>query len=32
LPEIIEYLEAEKARESEIVMKQIEKLKTLKSN
>jgi predicted transcriptional regulator len=32
LPEIIEYLEAENARESEIVMKQIEKLKTLKSN
>jgi len=32
LPEIIEYLEGEKARESEIVMKQIEKLKTLKSN
>ena len=32
LPEIIEYLEREKARESEIVMKQIEKLKTLKSN
>jgi predicted transcriptional regulator len=32
LPEIIEYLEGEKARESEIVMKQIEKLKSLKSN
>jgi predicted transcriptional regulator len=32
LPEIIDYLEAEKARESEIVMKQIEKLKTIKSN
>jgi predicted transcriptional regulator len=32
LPEIIECLEGEKARESEIVMKQIEKLKTLKSN
>ena len=32
LPEIIEYLEGEKARESEIVMKQIEKLKILKSN
>jgi predicted transcriptional regulator len=32
LPEIIEYLEGEKARESEVVMKQIEKLKTLKSN
>ncbi len=31
LPEIIGYLEGEKARESEIVMRQIEKLKALKS-
>ncbi|MDM7912545.1 MAG: ArsR family transcriptional regulator [Methanotrichaceae archaeon] len=31
LPEIIEYLEGEKARESEMVMRQIEKLKALKS-
>jgi predicted transcriptional regulator len=31
LPEIVEYLEAEKARESENVMKQIEKLKSLRS-
>jgi predicted transcriptional regulator len=31
LPEIIGYLEGEKARESEMVMRQIEKLKALKS-
>jgi predicted transcriptional regulator len=31
LPEIIGYLEGEKARESEMVMRQIEKLKSLKS-
>ena len=31
LPEIIEYLEAEKARESNQIMKQIEKLKALKA-
>ncbi len=31
LPEIIQYLEGEKAKESEIVMRQIEKLKALKS-
>lgn len=32
LPEIIDYLEKEKEKESEMIMKQIEKLKTLKSN
>ncbi len=31
LPEIIQYLEGEKAKESEIIMRQIEKLKALKS-
>jgi predicted transcriptional regulator len=31
LPEIIEYLEGEKAKESNLVMKQIEKLKALKA-
>ncbi len=31
LPEIIDYLETEKARESEQIMKQIERLKALKS-
>jgi predicted transcriptional regulator len=31
LPEIIEYLEGEKERESEMVMRQIERLKALKS-
>lgn len=31
LPEIISYLEGEKARESEMVLRQIEKLKSLKS-
>lgn len=31
LPEIIGYLEGEKARESEMIMRQIEKLKALKS-
>ncbi len=31
LPEIIEYLEGEKAKESEMIMRQIEKLKSLKS-
>lgn len=31
LPEIINYLEEEKARESEIIMRQIEKLKSLKA-
>jgi predicted transcriptional regulator len=31
LPEIIEYLEGEKARESNQIMKQIEKLKALKA-
>ncbi len=31
LPEIIDYLENEKARESEQIMKQIERLKALKS-
>jgi predicted transcriptional regulator len=31
LPEIIGYLEGEKAKESEMVMRQIEKLKALKS-
>jgi predicted transcriptional regulator len=32
LPEIVQYLEAEKAKEAERVMKQIERLKSLKSN
>jgi predicted transcriptional regulator len=32
LPEIVQYLESENAKESERVMKQIEKLKSLKSN
>ena len=32
LPEIINYLEKEKERESEMIMRQIEKLKSLKSN
>lgn len=32
LPEIIDYLEGEKARESEIIMRQIEKLKSLKAS
>ena len=32
LPEIVEYLESENAKESERIMKQIEKLKSLKSN
>ena len=31
LPEIIDYLEGEKARESEMIMRQIEKLKSLKA-
>ncbi len=31
LPEIISYLEGEKAKESEMVLKQIEKLKSLKT-
>ncbi len=31
LPDIIQYLEGEKAKESEIIMRQIEKLKALKS-
>lgn len=31
LPEIVDYLETEKARESEQIMKQIERLKALKS-
>ena len=31
LPEIIEYLEGEKAKESSLIMKQIEKLKALKT-
>ncbi len=31
LPEIISYLEGEKAKESEIILRQIEKLKALKS-
>jgi len=31
LPEIIDYLETEKAKESEQIMRQIEKLKSLKS-
>lgn len=32
LPEIVEYLESENAKEAERIMKQIEKLKSLKSN
>jgi predicted transcriptional regulator len=32
LPEIVEYLESENAKESERILKQIEKLKSLKSN
>jgi predicted transcriptional regulator len=32
LPEIINYLEGEKAKESDRIMRQIEKLKSLKSN
>lgn len=32
LPEIIDYLEGEKARESETIMRQIEKLKSLKAS
>jgi len=32
LPEIINYLETEKEKESEMIMRQIEKLKSLKSN
>jgi len=32
LPEIIKYLETEKEKESEMIMRQIEKLKSLKSN
>ena len=32
LPEIVEYLESENAKEAERVMKQIERLKSLKSN
>lgn len=32
LPEIIDYLEGEKARESEMIMRQIEKLKSLKAS
>lgn len=32
LPEIVDYLESEKSKESERVMKQIEKLKSLRSN
>jgi len=32
LPEIVEYLEQEKSKESERIMRQIEKLKSLKSN
>ncbi|HOG97295.1 MAG TPA: ArsR family transcriptional regulator [Methanothrix soehngenii] len=32
LPDIVQYLEAENAKEAERVMKQIEKLKSLKSN
>ncbi|OPY51286.1 MAG: hypothetical protein A4E48_01652 [Methanosaeta sp. PtaU1.Bin060] len=31
LPEIIDYLEGEKAKESEMIMRQIEKLKSLKA-
>jgi len=32
LPEIVDYLEKEKSKESEKIMRQIEKLKSLKSN
>ena len=32
LPQIVEFLEAEKSKESEKIMKQIEKLKSLKTN
>ncbi|HNX39404.1 MAG TPA: ArsR family transcriptional regulator [Methanothrix sp.] len=32
LPEIVQYLEEEKSKESERIMRQIEKLKSLKSN
>lgn len=32
LPEIVEYLEGEKSKESERMMRQIEKLKSLRSN
>jgi predicted transcriptional regulator len=32
LPEIVEYLESENAKESDRILKQIEKLKSLKSN
>jgi len=32
LPEIVDYLEMEKSKESERIMRQIEKLKSLKSN
>ncbi len=32
LPEIVDYLESEKSKESERVMRQIEKLKSLRSN
>ncbi len=32
LPEIVEFLEQEKSKESERIMRQIEKLKSLKSN
>jgi len=32
LPEIVDYLEGEKSKESERVMRQIEKLKSLRSN
>jgi len=32
LPEIVDYLESEKSKESERVMKQIEKLKSLRTN
>lgn len=32
LPEIVKYLESENAKEAERIMKQIEKLKSLKSN
>jgi predicted transcriptional regulator len=32
LPEIVDYLESEKSKESERVMRQIEKLKSLRTN
>ena len=32
LPDIVQYLESENAKEADKVMKQIEKLKSLKSN